>query len=489
MTHIFISYSHEDQDYVTQLANDLCQHGFDVWMDGRINYGNRWWRTIEDALKSCAAFVIVMSPNSEKSEWVEREILLAKREEKPILPLLLEGKEFALLITTQYVNVIGNKLPDDDFYEQLKQVITPAPESGTLITPSQKPWWSEPKYFVPILVAVIAGIFGLWQGVFANNGGNTPTPPTIAIAEGHTATLSSFQQLQTAEAQATQTAEAKDAFILTQTGLALLNTLATATAEYIAPTETAAHATLVALSFTPTPTPSLTPTATPVISNVDWTPYEREFDSVTMVLVPVGCFMMGSNDGDRDEQPVEEQCFDKPFWIDKYEVTNAQYGSVGCAETSVASNKPRNCVNWFEARNFCETREARLPTEAEWEYAARGPDDLVYPWGSEWDLNKAIQNRSVETGTSIVGLRPGGKSWVGALDMIGNVWEWVSSPYTIYPYSASLENNADSISLHVLRGGSFINTSSRLRASSRVGIDPNSASMEIGFRCARDFEG
>ena len=87
---------------------------------------------------------------------------------------------------------------------------------------------------------------------------------------------------------------------------------------------------------------------TPVTSNSAWMPVEREFGGVAMMLVPAGCFMMGSEDGDDDERPVEEQCIEEPFWIDKYEVTNAQYGgastSENCNTASSEPQQPRNCV-------------------------------------------------------------------------------------------------------------------------------------------------
>jgi formylglycine-generating enzyme required for sulfatase activity len=90
------------------------------------------------------------------------------------------------------------------------------------------------------------------------------------------------------------------------------------------------------------------------------------------------------------EQPASQVCFDEPFWIDKYEVTNAQYGSTGCEDWSSEPDQPRNCVSWFDTRDFCAARDAHLPTEAEWEYAARGPDALVYPWGNEWNSQLAV---------------------------------------------------------------------------------------------------
>src|SRR5690606_3476914 len=109
-----------------------------------------------------------------------------------------------------------------------------------------------------------------------------------------------------------------------------------------------------------------------------------------MVLVPAGCFIMGSEDGEWDEVPAHEVCFENPFWIDKYEVTNEQYGSIGCPEYSSAPTQPRNCMDWQESHEFCASRMMRLPTEAEWEYSARGPNSLRYPWGNEWEGENAI---------------------------------------------------------------------------------------------------
>ncbi len=231
---------------------------------------------------------------------------------------------------------------------------------------------------------------------------------------------------------------------------------------------------------------------TPITSNADWTPVERDFDGITMVLVPAGCFMMGSDDGDDDEKPIHEQCFNEPFWINKYEVTNAQYGSVRCEQWSSDPDQPRNCVSWFDAQDFCEARGGRLPTEAEWEYAARGPDSLVYPWGNDFIAENVVYYDNADR-TAAVGSRSGGVSWVGALDMSGNVWEWVSSLYQDYPYDAKDGRERDTGSStdvnRVLRGGVW-NTSESyfLRAASRDAIYP-SYILNNGFRCARDVDG
>ncbi len=120
--HVFISYAREDQAYVRELAADLRGRGFGVWMDDRIDFGDRWWRTIVQAVRSSAAVIVVMTPAAEQSEWVEKEILLAQREKKPTFPLLLRGQGLALLITVQYADVTQGRMPPDSFYERLARV-------------------------------------------------------------------------------------------------------------------------------------------------------------------------------------------------------------------------------------------------------------------------------------------------------------------------------------------------------------------------------
>jgi len=115
---------------------------------------------------------------------------------------------------------------------------------------------------------------------------------------------------------------------------------------------------------------------TPIPGNTAWSPVVQTINGVEMVLVPPGCFTMGNEGGRRDEQPEHQICFDKAYWIDRYEVTNSQYGSDGVFPGEL---RPRDNLTWFEARDFCASRGARLPTEAEWEYACsrRHHDPLV----------------------------------------------------------------------------------------------------------------
>lgn len=227
----------------------------------------------------------------------------------------------------------------------------------------------------------------------------------------------------------------------------------------------------------------------PVSSNSDWEPVIEEFDGVKMALVPVGCFKMGREFGEADEKPVHEQCFNEPFYIDVYEVTFRQYSEN--APTG-SEDKPARFVSWLEASEFCQSRGGRLPSEAEWEYAARGPDDLFFPWGNSplstdygvfW-YPQSFGSPSVAIG----GRKPLGISWIGAYDLIGNVWELTSSIYKPYPYDPDdgreVVGEKDSESARVIRGGSFrTSLKEELYSTSRKVFSPQKSDEYTGFRC------
>jgi len=494
MSHVFISYSRKNQQYARKLAEDIRKHGFDVWIDDHIDYGDRWWRTIVKAIEDSAAFVIIMSPDAEESEWVERELLLAQRSQKPIFPLLLEGREFALLITTQFANVSDGSLPKEDFYTRLGRVTKPAATKGAWVTPQKrssralKPWWKQRLAWLSAVMFVLVVLAALIIILILSDGdGITRTPSTLE---------------------------------LTQTATYLANLVVSATIPEMLPTEsptstpsptedpptntptfTASNTSTLTPTYTPTPNLTATISAqwfpfgsglnnnNPITTNEAWQPVIKPFEDVQMVLVPAGCFIMGSTTGFDDELPVHQQCIESPFWIDRYPITNSQFEQLGGrASTSSRFTEPdfpRQNVSWFEANDFCSRREARLPTEIEWEYAARGPDSLLYPWGQDFRPQNAtyLENSS---GTMSVYSHPDSASWVGAQEMIGNVWEWVDSPYVPYPMDPDLR--CDGYVECSQRGGSWIHGLEAMRAPNRDKNAASGFSDTQGFRCARDFD-
>lgn len=183
------------------------------------------------------------------------------------------------------------------------------------------------------------------------------------------------------------------------------------------------------------------------------------------------------------------------FWIDRYEVTIEQYkGCIqpelsGCREIILSNpmltdnpSKPRTGVTWYDAMLFCNTRGARLPSEAEWEYAAKGSQSHLFPWG-----NFIINAYSKTTdGPHLVGKVSANQSWAGVYDLSGNVSQWVEDRFQPYDEGADNLNGfpADDVS-RVVRGGSWKQTGIFLLNSYRTGMNPNEQHESIGFRCAR----
>ena len=122
MGHIFISYSHKDTTYAHGLAAHLRNMGFDIWMDERLDYGSQWPHEIQNHLDSCDAFILIMTPRSFVSDWVQSELQRAKRKAKPVFPLLLDGGEPWLSVESiQYYDVRDGRMPDEEFFEDLSR--------------------------------------------------------------------------------------------------------------------------------------------------------------------------------------------------------------------------------------------------------------------------------------------------------------------------------------------------------------------------------
>lgn len=126
MTHIFISYSRQDQAYAQQFKVALNKHNLPYWIDERIDPGDGWWDKIDSAIAECAGLVVIMTPAAKASRWVQREILLAEDRNKPIFPLLLSGDNWSLFVDTQFVAVEDNALPPNSFFDQLARLVREA---------------------------------------------------------------------------------------------------------------------------------------------------------------------------------------------------------------------------------------------------------------------------------------------------------------------------------------------------------------------------
>jgi formylglycine-generating enzyme required for sulfatase activity len=252
------------------------------------------------------------------------------------------------------------------------------------------------------------------------------------------------------------------------------------------------------LGNTPIP-PTPTVTSIPTLTLALGATRTREADGMMVVYVPAGTFPMGSDDNDpeaHDNEKPQHQVTLDAFWIDQTEVTNAQYEHCvtagDCAASGYASDPDFNRadypvvgVSWQSAVGYCAWVGGRLPTEAEWKYAARGPEGSIYPWGDTFDGSK-LNSDSTDgyAQTAPVGKFPEGASWVGALDMAGNVWEWAQSEYRDYPYRPDDgRENLDSINIRVLRGGSWYFDVYYARATSRFGGTPDARTGNGGVRC------
>ncbi len=209
-----------------------------------------------------------------------------------------------------------------------------------------------------------------------------------------------------------------------------------------------------------------------------------------MILIPGGDFIMGSDDGDPDEAPPHAVSV-APFYMDITEVTNDEFAAfmqaTGYQAPAVQlgeGNHPVSRVTWDDATAYCTWAGKRLPTEAEWEFAARGTDGRAFPWGNDWDASKCNGRETGIRSTTAVGSFGAGASPFGVLDMAGNVREWTAGWYQAYPGSSFYSQFFNVFRVH--RGGGWFDDAENLRAANRNGGPPESANDDLGFRCVQD---
>ncbi len=529
---VFLCHAKEDKPTVRELYRQLTAEGWlDVWLDAeKLLPGQEWDIEIEKAVEHADVVVVCLSTHSvDKEGYVQKELrfVLNIADEKPegtifVVPLRLDDCQVPRRIRAwQYVDYFpknNRKWAYQRLLESLKlrarklgiSMEQPAPHVGQIFNlsanaekptppvvkrdnislyapetrstetegikpaaPAKEPPHKEKRTgfkfdarFWPILV----GLFALTLCGFAVNYlvKNWPAAP----APTQTSEVSETSEVSTASPTFTTAPPTKP------------------------PTETPTIR-------SPTETPTITFTPAPGVGRTWISPK----DGMVMMFVPAGKFTMGSDSGEGDEQPVHEVEL-ADFWIDQTEVTNAMYAKCmqagGCTPPSSASSDTRQgyygnsefddfpviYVSWNDAKNYCDWRGdgTRLPTEAEWEKAARGTDGRTYPWGHE-SPNGNLLNYNQNVGdTTEVGKYPAGASIYGALDMAGNVWEWVADWYDASYYANSPSSNPQGPSSgdwRVLRGGAWYNDINDARSAGRVWGFPSNANYLIGFRCAR----
>lgn len=431
MSHIFVSYSRTDEEHATRIVEALREAGHVCWVDtASVPGGGRWLREIARAIEECNAVVALVSDAFVESEWVEEELLYARQFKKEVIPLLLEDRPLPMqLIARQPIPVHGNHFAGgcDRLTAALQRFL---PDPSEVRKPSEALSKVERQAAPP-------------------RGEETrPTyPPDIALLQ---------DALDDEKTEPPRRAEIGDELA------------------------------------------NLKDPRRGVGLNSNGLP------DIVWQKVPEGPFLY--QDGKKLELPT--------FWMGAYTITNAQYqafvddggyrderwwdGLAQRFEDPEESrwphlNQPRTNVSWYEAVAFCRWLSERsayevcLPTEEQWEKAARGEDGRVYPWGNEYRSGYAnvdeTENKDgpwyLERPTA-VGMYPQNTSPYGVVDMAGNVWEWCRNEYE-NPERVQDEGDAR----RVLRGGSWLYSPDNARASYRDGDRgrPGSRSAAAGFVC------
>ena len=493
---VFISYRRKDISWALAVYQYLMSQKYDVFFDYTSLSGGDFEQVIISNIKARAHFILILTPTAldrcdQPGDWLRREIETAIDEKRNIIPLFFEGFNFGApsinqkltgklvavnryngldvpggyfieameRLCSRYLNlplnsvlhpistdvrrkVIEERIAANNALlqkrEDLQKLIKPALEKPA----KPEKLWRPYLLGAGILLLVVLGIFGV---ISMMNGSNTVVPPLPSQSPevGNESTPTSTKPV---------------------------------------PTNTA-----IIPSFTPTPPNG---TVSPMTGN----------DGMKLLYVPAGSFMMGSSDHDIDEIPIHEVTLDA-FWIDQTEVTNAMYAMCvqagNCLEPLGNShysdpkyaNHPVVSVSWNNAFDYCSWAERRLPTEAEWEKAARGAFNFIYPWGNNLPDEYLLNYNNLIGDTTEVNAYPDGASHYGALDMAGNVWEWVNDWYDANYYQDSSSSNPSGPDFgrdRVIRGGSWKDTEYNIRSANRGKNSPMEINSAFGFRCAMD---
>lgn len=497
MSDIFISYASEDRKRVQSLAQALAKKGWSVWWDRRIPAGKSYDEAIHEALKAARSVVVVWTKTSVKSTWVKNESRSGLRR-AILFPVMLADEveiplEFEHVQTAQLADwQLDEDHPEfDQFIEALTGVIGPPPD-GSL--PPVKPSLSLWPYLSRGL-GLLALIGALVYFVFFSQGQSTPVPPP-------TGSTTTSKTKQAPEAKPPAKARVGPPNGVVNTAPKPLLPCPELSEKVVLPSTEGTSSAVgeVTAGNNPAAEPGSTAGPAETITGKDCAP---------MVLVQTGEFTMGSREEDEsaksDERPAHSVYLDA-YYIDQYEVTTGRYAKFFRETKRPAptywseqvlkqhGQKPVVGVDWNDAKAYCAWAGKRLPTEAEWEKAARGTDQWLYPWGNEapseqrGNINHCCDFKDYGVLTD-VGSFEQGTSLYGAHDMAGNVLEWVADWYDANYYRESPARNpkgSASGEYRVRRGGSWNSAPDDVRSADRYGDTPTSRNDLVGFRCAQD---
>jgi len=472
MSDIFISYAREDRPRAQALAAALETQGWSVWWDPIIPAGQTFRKVIREEIGKARCMVVIWSRESVESNWVLDEASLGQKR-GILVPVRIDDAEPPLGFGEVHAADLTNWGGDSSAPVFRALVRDIAAHGGLSATPGvAKAEPPEEARGAPVARR------------------DKPTEEPHAPAPGAIAEKPAQEerQLVTEWALPARLGRIPRRWVVAGASLAVL-----------------LCAVFVTYDLWPGKTPRPTdrqpqassPTQPPGTST-------NRNDGLSYVHIPAGEFQMGAAPGDgeadADEKPRHPVRITKGFWMSETPVTVAEYKRFTRSLPPPPDfnpgwskdDHPIVRVTWDEAKVYCEWAGGRLPTEAEWEYAARGgKDGLKYPWGNEITSENANYGGSKWKGTSPVRSYPA-NAW-GLYDMAGNVWEWVADWYG-EKYYATLPSDKpaedprgpQSGEVRVLRGGSFGDVSRILRASLRNWYAPGNRSDVIGFRCVRE---
>jgi formylglycine-generating enzyme required for sulfatase activity len=512
---VFLSHAHSDKDAVHDLFLRLLEDGLDVWMDKEnLLPGQDWELEIRRAVRAADVVVVCLSQQFSQEGFRQKEVRLAldtameqHTGEIFIIPARLEACEppeslsryhwvdlfaedgYARLLRALQVRAekigaalrqsaadprqaAGGQTHDGESHNAEKKLIV-SRQSEPLKTRLQQ----------PSNTAILVAVIGLFGTIIAALLGSPLIERWLDAAPDPTQTI-------------TIEAALPESSLTPEPGW-------TPTVEGTSLERTATVPVNANPSVTPTGAQRTGATATePLAATTDTLPtLLTDARGVQMVLIPRGEFTMGSSAGDESEQPAHSVYLDN-YYLDRYEVSNDQYrmcveaGACGLPFSTIDFDNPAMAdhpvvfLSWPAAAFFCEWRGGRLPTEAEWEKAARGSEQRTYPWGEGIDETYANFDKYVAGGkTTPVGQYERGQSVYGVYDLAGNVWEfvadWYAADYYAISPSAGPSGPRDG-EYRVVRGGAFDNPAELVTAFSRSWFYADQTNSSVGFRCARD---